>query len=155
FDPEAAEEAIPLGVERVEGYGPLERREREANVFAREFLLPTDALRGWFVDGNRDAGSIAQRVGLPEGLVMQQLARALLTPEIRSAPSTAAGSPADRPLDASQLAAATAPAGPLLVRAGPGTGKTRTLVGRVSHMLDAGTPPDSILALTFSNRAAE
>jgi Zn-dependent peptidase ImmA (M78 family) len=154
LDPEAAEEAIPLGVERVEGYGPLERREREANVFAREFLLPTDALRRWFVEDNLDAGGIAERVALPEGLVMQQLARALLTPEIGPA-LAAAGAQIDRPLDPSQAAAASAPHGPLLVRAGPGTGKTRTLVGRVTYLLEVGALPESILALTFSNRAAE
>jgi DNA helicase II / ATP-dependent DNA helicase PcrA len=82
LDAEATEEAIPLGVERVEGYGPLERREREANVFAREFLLPTDALRAWSECEGLDARTIAARVGLPEGLVIQQLARALLTPDI-------------------------------------------------------------------------
>ena len=35
LDPEAIEEPLPVGVNRVEGYGPEERREREANVFAR------------------------------------------------------------------------------------------------------------------------
>ena len=45
LDPEAIEEPLPVGVHRVEGYGPEELREREANVFAREFLLPTDVLR--------------------------------------------------------------------------------------------------------------
>ena len=39
------EERIPLGIQRVEGYGPRERRECQANVFAREFLLPA-AKRG-------------------------------------------------------------------------------------------------------------
>jgi DNA helicase-2/ATP-dependent DNA helicase PcrA len=43
----------------------------------------------------------------------------------------------------------------LLVDAGPGTGKTRTLVHRIQHLLDNGASPASILALTFSNKAAE
>ena len=50
-DVEASETSIPVGVQRVEGYGPRERREREANVFAREFLLPTDTLRDWYNSG--------------------------------------------------------------------------------------------------------
>ena len=42
-----------------------------------------------------------------------------------------------------------------MVEAGPGTGKTRTLVARVLHLLDGGVSPEAILALTFSNKAAE
>ena len=45
--------------------------------------------------------------------------------------------------------------GPLLLEAGPGTGKTRTLVGRIVFLLEQKVPPTAILALTFSNRAAE
>ena len=58
-------------------------------------------------------------------------------------------------LDSNQLEAATWNAGPLLVDAGPGTGKTRTLVHRIQHVLENGASPASILALTFSNKAAE
>lgn len=42
----------------------------------------------------------------------------------------------------------------VLVVAGPGTGKTFTIVRRIGYLLDHGIPPDQILALTFSNRAA-
>lgn len=45
-------------------------------------------------------------------------------------------------------------AGPLLVIAGAGTGKTMTLAHRVAHLLLAGVPPERILLLTFSRRAA-
>src|SRR6478752_10785058 len=45
--------------------------------------------------------------------------------------------------------------GPLLIVAGPGTGKTRTLTHRVAHLLATGAAtPDEILAVTFSVRAA-
>lgn len=47
------------------------------------------------------------------------------------------------------------PRRPLLVDAGPGTGKTRTLVHRLEGLINEGVPPSSILALTFSNKAAE
>ena len=45
--------------------------------------------------------------------------------------------------------------GPLLVIAGAGTGKTRTLIYRVARLVEAGVPPPSILLLTFTRRAAE
>lgn len=46
--------------------------------------------------------------------------------------------------------------GPLLVLAGPGTGKTGVLVGRIAHLVaDQDISPGRILALTFSRRAAE
>ncbi len=45
--------------------------------------------------------------------------------------------------------------GPLLVLAGPGTGKTTTLVAAVAARVEAGTAPDRILTLTFSRRAAQ
>ena len=58
-------------------------------------------------------------------------------------------------LNPEQFAAATAPDGPLLVLAAAGTGKTRTLVYRVAHLVDRGIPPWGILLLTFTNRAAK
>ncbi|MDL2313458.1 UvrD-helicase domain-containing protein [Desulfovibrio sp. OttesenSCG-928-C14] len=45
-------------------------------------------------------------------------------------------------------------ANPVLVLAGPGTGKTQTLVARICALLALGMPPDEILALTFTRRAA-
>jgi DNA helicase-2/ATP-dependent DNA helicase PcrA len=57
-------------------------------------------------------------------------------------------------LNAEQCEAATAGDGPLLVLAAAGTGKTRTLVYRVSYLVEQGVVPDSLLLLTFTNRAA-
>ncbi|AOZ97862.1 ATP-dependent helicase [Butyrivibrio hungatei] len=45
--------------------------------------------------------------------------------------------------------------GPLLVCAGPGSGKTATLVGRIKHLLDCGIEPEFILAITFTREAAQ
>ena len=57
-------------------------------------------------------------------------------------------------LNEQQLAAVTAPPGPLLVIAGAGSGKTRTLIYRVAYLLENGIDPRNILLLTFTNRAA-
>ncbi len=57
-------------------------------------------------------------------------------------------------LNDEQLRAATAPAGHNLIIASAGTGKTSTIVGRIAHLLRRGTPPEKILLLTFTNKAA-
>ncbi|MDR0827018.1 MAG: UvrD-helicase domain-containing protein [Desulfovibrio sp.] len=59
--------------------------------------------------------------------------------------------PAD---NAEQERAVTAGPGPVLVAAGPGAGKTHTLIARIRYLLNEGTDPGSILAATFTRRAA-
>ena len=58
-------------------------------------------------------------------------------------------------LNDEQRATATHDDGPLLIVAGAGTGKTRTLVHRVAHLLERGVRPDRVLLLTFTRRAAQ
>lgn len=45
--------------------------------------------------------------------------------------------------------------GPLLILAGAGAGKTKTVVSRIQHLVETGVSPDSILAITFTNKAAQ
>ncbi|MDQ3907517.1 MAG: UvrD-helicase domain-containing protein [Acidobacteriota bacterium] len=57
-------------------------------------------------------------------------------------------------LNEAQFKAVTTTEGPLLVVAGAGTGKTRTLVYRVARLVETGARPESVLLLTFTRRAA-
>lgn len=152
-DASRSTEAAPVGLQRVEDYGVKERRELQANVFGREFLLPRAQAKALHLSGE-SAGAIAARLYLPINLVRQQLLDALLLPEPE--PEVAATpKPARAPRrDDSQDRAAAHRGSPFLLQAGPGTGKTRTLVRRVLSLLAEGVDPGSILVLTFSNRAA-
>lgn len=57
-------------------------------------------------------------------------------------------------LNDEQLAVVEAPPGPTLVIAGAGSGKTRTLTFRVARLIETGCAPESLLLLTFTNKAA-
>ncbi len=135
-----------------DAYSPKERAEALANVFAREFLLPRPLLRALCQGGSFNAEAIAKKVQLPVELVLQQLADALLLPVAADA---AEELEPERDPDDTQRQAIEAADGPMRVLAGPGTGKTRTLVGRVAHLLERGTDPKSVAILTFSNLSAQ
>lgn len=134
---EATEDAINLGAQCVDGYGPHERRELEANVFAREFLLPGDELRKRFMAGE-NAAQIAAATQMLEGMVIHALTRALLGIEIeKQAESDEKDKAQSDERDDDQERAAQAgdediaygsPTRTVLVDAGPGTGKTQTLI---------------------------
>ncbi len=57
-------------------------------------------------------------------------------------------------LNEAQRAAVEHSGTPLIVLAGPGTGKTRVITERVRHLIEQGAEPESVLALTFTNKAA-
>ncbi len=58
-------------------------------------------------------------------------------------------------LNLAQYEAVTTTTGPVLVIAGAGSGKTRTLIYRVAHLVEQGVPPESILLLTFTRKASQ
>jgi DNA helicase-2/ATP-dependent DNA helicase PcrA len=162
-------DAVPLGENRISNYSSRERREREANLFAREIMLPSNVVRYLFINEGWRAADFVRVSGLPYDFVTRQLAFALLISDVIknddekvTAPEETipvlpdgAENPKALPLDASQLRAACFEGQRLLLEAGPGTGKTRTLVGRILYLLEQNVNPENILALTFSNKAAE
>ncbi len=144
------EESDTFGAQKVEAYGARERAELQANIFAREVLLPREVARTLFFAG-KTAEQLTIELDLPSELVRQQLLDGLLLPV-----------PPEEELEPvkvitpteEQNAAAQSKAKTSLVKAGPGTGKTATLLMRVQHLLEAGAKPEELLLLTFSNRAA-
>lgn len=152
IDPTRAVEAAATGIEKVEGYGRRERREVQADLFARELTLPRSLARRLFLEDAKSAADIVGLTGLPYALVAQQLADALLLPDYEPVASQDGRARPD--LDEGQRTAAFHDGKPFLLQAGPGTGKTRTLVARIERLLDQGVPASEILVLTFSNKAA-
>ena len=70
-------------------------------------------------------------------------------------PAFRANAPHLEGMNEQQISAIVAPIAPMKVLAGPGSGKTRVLVGRVTHLInELGVPPSHILCITFTNKAA-
>ncbi|AWV15211.1 DNA helicase-2/ATP-dependent DNA helicase PcrA [Methylobacterium sp. PvP062] len=138
-------------VEKLVDYGRGERREVQADLFARELVLPRSVARDRHAEG-MSVADIAARLGITEDVVTQQLLDALLLPPVPDAVAVPSGGALRR--DPSQDIAVAHRGSPYLLQAGPGTGKTRTLIRRVTSLIDEGVDPNGILVLTFSNKAA-
>jgi superfamily I DNA/RNA helicase len=143
------------GAGRLTRYNPRAREEAEANAFATEFLCPRDeAFLLW--QSAPDSSFIADHFGVSIHTVHAQLAESLFWIAGGAGPTSGKKRFTGFECDDSQIAAATFTGAPALVCAGPGTGKTATLVRRVEYLLDElGAEPESLLVLTFSNEAAQ
>jgi superfamily I DNA/RNA helicase len=150
-DPARPAEAAPIGIDRVIDYGRRERREVQMDLFGREFLLPRSVARRLHVEDGMTASVIAERVSAPVEVIAQQLLDALLLPSVQVDYRIRT----EKPLNDEQKQAAEHWGSPYLLEAGPGTGKTQTLVGRLNWLLEKkGVSPEKVLVLTFSNKAA-
>ncbi|HEX9131423.1 MAG TPA: UvrD-helicase domain-containing protein, partial [Ktedonobacteraceae bacterium] len=173
-----AEELLGIGP----SYDPRSQRELAVNIFAAELLMPLARVRDLYLSGEIPANKLVDIFGVSKSAMLTRLS-VLLTQRdsgIVSAPSLtdtdasnvySRGDPRGRPVsdqpavvrpdpskeqyDEFQQAAIKAPT-PALIVAGPGSGKTSTLIGRVEYLVHTlGIAPANILALTFSRKAAE
>lgn len=133
----------------VEAYGARERDELQKNVFGRELLLPRSLARQLFFAGDGPR-AIAGKLEIPLEVARQQVLDAVLLPPYVPKP------PGPLPVPSpDQQAAINAMEKHVHVVAGPGTGKTTTLVHRVKKLIEVGgVDPRKVLVLTFSNKAA-
>jgi DNA helicase II / ATP-dependent DNA helicase PcrA len=139
--------------QRIETYGVKERREAQANSFARELILPRSLAKRLFLGGDF-ASAISSDLAIRYETTLQQMADGLLLPDLAfPAEETAIPLPPPQNNEAQERAVAHRGT-PFLLSAGPGTGKTKTLTARIVALIEEGVRPSKILALTFSNKAA-
>jgi superfamily I DNA/RNA helicase len=141
------------GVIRVFGAGP-------AGVASEQMSLFETAADSTANGGAKDITTYETPHGsavdsIPERIAPSQAvwASSIVPPPTAISPSTL-HAPLST-LNPQQRAAVLCVDAPLIVVAGPGTGKTRTLTVRLAYLIEAlGAPPESILAITFTNKAA-
>lgn len=150
-EPARSADPSSVGAERVVDYSSKARQEVQMDLFAREMLLPRTLVRKWHFENGLGAKAIAERTGAPYEVAAVQLFDSLLLP--MQSPKIEKVS-IDKKLNKKQDQAALHQGGPFLLNAGPGTGKTQTLVGRLAVMKSRGLDPENLLLLTFSNKAA-
>lgn len=164
LDEEQFQEALGIG----QSYDPRSKREVMANIFAAELLMPLERIRARFLAQHIQPNTLAESFGVSPTAILNRLAGLLKSPTetgpldsmpdsaTQAAPSHQEERPAARKrYDEFQQAAIEAPT-PALIVAGPGSGKTSTLIGRTEYSIrERGVPPEQILALTFSRKAAQ
>ena len=145
-------------------YDPRSEREIAANLFAAELLIPAKRLRTLYLQEQVPPHTLAATFGVSQAALLNRLAELLLQPPLdeearqeTSAQKQVPGhaTPTKKRYDEFQQAAIEAPT-PALIVAGPGSGKTSTLIGRVEYIINTlGVLPRNILALTFSRKATQ
>ncbi|HPM59537.1 MAG TPA: ATP-dependent helicase [bacterium] len=144
--------ALPELLPRLEGL--LNRCLLPARLAGAPVILLSQPPRAAYHQAVSSAGLHRDREGLWQGLYLEQLASFWEWPAeepLSPAPLYAL----DDNLDASQHAAVAHLQGPIRVLAPAGSGKTRTLINRVIHLLNQGVEPGRIVALAFNKKAAD
>lgn len=142
------------GTDSLTRYNSRSREEAEANAFAAEFLCPSDEVfRLWLTNKDATAEKLAETLGAPFFIVNSQLAEALYLKAFNFDSSSSSSKKDDKECDLIQEEAATFTGSPVLINAGPGTGKTKTLIRRIEFLLGK-YEPENFLVVTFSNEAA-
>lgn len=145
---------LETGSAALSRYSPRSQEEAEASAFAAEFICPARELfETWRTKPAITLEDLAEQYKATESVLQIQLAQGLyqfVNPELPNEAPTK-----EETATREQENAATALGKPVLVDAGPGTGKTKTLVHRVVHLItNKSVDPQGILVLTFSNEAA-
>ncbi len=158
LDQEQFQEALGIG----QSYDPRSQRELDANLFAAELLMPIERLRTLYLVECVPPQSLADIFAVSNAAMLNRLAGLLkehLNPAVEVSEETpqqqAPAAAPKKQYDEFQQAAIEAPT-PALIVAGPGSGKTSTLIGRTEYIIRTlGVPSQQILALTFSRKAAQ
>ena len=143
------------GAAALSRYSPRSQYEAEASAFAAEFICPSrECFLRWRETEGLSAETLAGEFGATPSLLRLQLAEGLYE-SVAAEVESDTDKRLEPPVTSEQESAATALGIPVLVDAGPGTGKTKTLVRRVEYLVkEKGVEPEKILVLTFSNEAA-
>ncbi len=156
LDQEQFQERLGIG----QSYDPRSQRELAANVFAAALLMPLERICTRYLVEQVPPASLTATFAVSTASLLNRLTglmnRADNVPVTQKETSVQATEKhSQKKHDIFQQAAIEAPT-PALIVAGPGSGKTSTLIGRVEHMIhSSGIQPQHILALTFSRKAAQ
>jgi DNA helicase-2/ATP-dependent DNA helicase PcrA len=138
-------------------YDPRSERELMANIFAAELLMPIKRVHTLYLREQVAPALLAATFNVSHAAMLNRLAGLTitnLTSEAYGEQAHDVPSPTKH-YDEYQQAAIAAPT-PALIVAGPGSGKTSTLIGRVQYLIEEyDVTPSHILALTFSRKAAQ
>lgn len=144
---------LDQGAPALARYSPRSKEEAEASAFAAELICPSvEVFAAWQSAPRVALEELSATFACTPELVQIQLAEGLYRHVVGESSAPKAD---DHPVTPEQELAATTIGSPVLVDAGPGTGKTKTLVRRIEYLVqERGVPPEQILVLTFSNEAA-
>jgi superfamily I DNA/RNA helicase len=159
LDPLRGSSYADAGASAIARYHSRVYEEAEAEAFAIEFLAASDELYNeWFRNESATSETIAVRLGIPQNVVRVQLAEGLYT-HVHSSYKVNGRTLTQGDKEFieyhTQTEAARHTGTPAFINAGPGTGKTSTLIKRVEYLLaELHAAPEEMLILTFSNEAA-